>query len=87
MFHKVTKAVDMKIHQYLVIKHTGVVQLVKPASKFLLLLFKILIIAICRVGQGWQEAPRGLAQKDPTREKNWVKYRTKNSSSSNLLKT
>lgn len=48
-----TKAVNMSIHKYLVIKHTGVVQLVKPAGEFLLLLFKILIIAICRVGQGW----------------------------------
>lgn len=56
-----TKEVDIKIHQYLVIKHTGVVQLVKPAGEFLLLLFKIPIIAICRVGQGRQEAPRGLA--------------------------
>lgn len=48
----------MKIHKYLVIKHTGVVQLVKSAGEFLLLLSKILIIAICRVGQGRQEAPR-----------------------------
>lgn len=50
----------MKTQKYLIVEHTTVIQLVKSVSEFLLLLFEILIVAVSRIGQGWQEASWGL---------------------------